>query len=373
MPKIHIALVGKQTTPVCQVIEHVKPNQLILLPSQDSHQYAEAVRTQFDAQIDCDIYDLSVDDISAIRTVAVTIAEAIPQNYEVSLDLTSGVKPWALIFVEVFKEKLPQSDIYYVSLQTSKLINMSKSEVVGEVDFDYNMQFRLLGHNFSDYTLFTEYTPKDDVALGALKGLYKKNSKRFTELMMKFVDYVKLGNLSNADDINFEDKKGKVSWNARTQSMMIGLMDNQNVRFSSPHAWHLATNTGWFEYYVAKILAQIFPPDQIFMNCHFKGSDNKDLNEVDIIVNTGKKLLFVECKTQIKDSNDVDKFASVVRNYGALSSKALFVTYWEMYPNGREKCKNSGITTYFMSSNKDIEHVEKLSNLLNQIINKSNL
>ncbi len=372
MPKIHIALVGKQTTPICQVIEHVKPNQMILLPSEESHYLADMVKAEYEGKIDCNIYDLSLNDIAAIRTMAVTIAEVIPMNYEVTLDLTSGVKPWAIIFIEVFKEKLPQSDVYYV-YQDGKLINMSKQEAVGDVDFDYNMQFRLLGHNFSEYTLFTEYTQEDEVAMGILKDYYKKNTKHLTPLMIDFCKRVSQNKLSPEQDINFSNMLGDVSWTAASKSMTINIAFKDKVVVSSPHAWHLATNTGWFEYYVAKILAQIFPPNQIFMNCHFKGSNNTDLNEVDIIVNTGKKLLFVECKTQIKDSNDVDKFASVVRNYGALSSKALFVTYWKMTPNGSEKCKRSGILTYSMNKGEDNQHVKELNNRLNQIINKSNL
>lgn len=372
MPKIHIALVGKQTTPICQVIEHVKPDQMILLPSQDSHQYAVTVKSQYKGKIACDIYDLSLDDIAAIRTMAVTIAEVIPLNYEVTLDLTSGVKPWALIFIDVFKEKLPQSDVYYI-YQNGKLINMSKQEAVGEVDFDYNTQFRLLGHNFSEYTLFTEYTQEDEVAMGILKDYYHKNNKQLTPLMFEFSKYVSLNKLSPDQDIHFYNKSGDVSWTSSSKSMSINIAIKEKVVVSSPHAWHLGTNTGWFEYYVANILSKIFPPDQIFMNCHFKGSNNTDLNEVDIIVNTGKKLLFVECKTQIRDSNDVDKFASVVRNYGALSSKALFVTYWKMLENGLDKCKTNGITPYPMTKGNDTQNVRNLNILLNQIINKSNL
>ncbi len=363
---------GRQTAPVCQVIEHVKPDQMILLPSQDSHQYAETVKAEFDGKIDCDIYNLPVEDIPAIQNMAVVIAEAIPMNYEVTLDLTSGVKPWALIFLEVFKEKLPQSDVYYV-YQGGKLINMSKYEEVGEVDFDYNMQFKLLGHSFSGHTMLAEYTLEDDVAMIALKNYYKRYSKQFTPLMMEFGKYIGRNKLKSTQNINFQDSRGYVSWDADTKSMSIEITKRKPITLSSPHAWHLATNAGWFEYYVARTLSEIFPSDQIFMNCHFKSTINNDLNEVDIIVNTGKKLLFVECKTQIKDSNDVDKFASVVRNYGALSSKSLFVTFWEMSPIGQEKCKNNGIPTFFMSMADDNAHIERFKNLLDQIINKSNL
>jgi hypothetical protein len=70
------------------------------------------------------------------------------------------------------------------------------------------------------------------------------------------------------------------------------------------------------------------------------------MNEVDIIVNTGKKLLFVECKTQVFNSIDIDKFATVIRNYGGLGSKGLLVTDAKLRSNVKEKCNKSGILTF---------------------------
>lgn len=46
-------------------------------------------------------------------------------------------------------------------------------------------------------------------------------------------------------------------------------------------------------------------------------------NEIDIIMNTGNKLLFVECKTRIMHLTDLDKFNNVVKTYGGTGSKAL--------------------------------------------------
>lgn len=87
------------------------------------------------------------------------------------------------------------------------------------------------------------------------------------------------------------------------------------------------------------------------MNCVFKSEQStskfNDKNEVDVIVNTGQKLLFVECKTKITNITDIDKFASVVRNYGGDGSKSLFVTMFEMNEQQKEKCNDNKIANYY--------------------------
>ena len=65
---------------------------------------------------------------------------------------------------------------------------------------------------------------------------------------------------------------------------------------------------------------------EIIMNANFPYKNNNPKNEIDIIVNTGNRLLFVECKTQINDITDIDKFRTAVKNYGGMGCKALFIT-----------------------------------------------
>ena len=82
------------------------------------------------------------------------------------------------------------------------------------------------------------------------------------------------------------------------------------------------------------------------MNCRFSFKQNLDKNETDIIVNTGTKLLFVECKTQIKKTTDIDKFRSVVKTYGGMGSKGLFVTEAKMDDVARAKCMENAILSF---------------------------
>ena len=82
------------------------------------------------------------------------------------------------------------------------------------------------------------------------------------------------------------------------------------------------------------------------MNCHFPFVEGIDKNEVDIIINTGTKILFVECKTQIHDTTAIEKFRSVIKGYGGTASKGLFVTDAKMTDIAKAKCKEHGILTF---------------------------
>lgn len=82
------------------------------------------------------------------------------------------------------------------------------------------------------------------------------------------------------------------------------------------------------------------------MNCKFPYKKDVDKNETDIVINTGSKVLFVECKTQINNITDIDKFRSVIKNYGGMGSKGLFVTNAKMTDIAKAKCEEHGILSF---------------------------
>ncbi|WP_276964799.1 hypothetical protein [Bacteroides graminisolvens] len=59
--------------------------------------------------------------------------------------------------------------------------------------------------------------------------------------------------------------------------------------------------------------------------------------------------MFIECKTQITNITDIDKFSTAVRNYGGMGCKALFITDAKMKDTAAEKCADSGILSFSMS------------------------
>lgn len=105
------------------------------------------------------------------------------------------------------------------------------------------------------------------------------------------------------------------------------------------------------------------------MNCKFlvnqenidiKKAEQTPKNEVDIIIDTGDKALFVECKTSIKNSTDIDKFNSVVKTYGGSGSKAIVICLNKIGDKENEKIRDSNMLSYSFSNSKDIQELYAL-------------
>ena len=101
------------------------------------------------------------------------------------------------------------------------------------------------------------------------------------------------------------------------------------------------------------------------MNCRFPFNPNMDKNEVDILVNTGTKVLFVECKTQIKNTIDIDKFRSVIKKYGGMGSKGLFITDAVMTDFAVQKCNDNALLHFSLQQPSSIPVEQALYMLLN--------
>ena len=148
-----------------------------------------------------------------------------------------------------------------------------------------------------------------------------------------------------------------IKWNKTSKQFDVGLVKGgkeMRKTLKSEHVREMLLKASWFEYQVASMLRKWDRSGAIRLNCIFPYHDSAAKNEIDILVETREKLLFVECKTQIEDNTDIDKFASAVRNYGGMGSKALFVTDRKMSGKAIEKCKDNGILTFSLQD----EHLE---------------
>lgn len=87
-------------------------------------------------------------------------------------------------------------------------------------------------------------------------------------------------------------------------------------------------------------------------------------NEIDIIINTGSKVLFLECKTQVTDIKDIDKFSNVVKNNGGLAARGILVTDNPLKQQVQEKCRDNHIIHFNTKEMKQEELFKNLENIL---------
>lgn len=376
MKKIHvqIALVGGQPTPVYQGIVHLLPDQVVLVCSEMTEKVAEHIREQLPSydKGNVIIYKISDKDVATMYKEIEEIEQAIPKGISMSLNITGGMTLWSVIFNNVFRRKRRSCRTFCLG-QDGSFFDMKEKLTVGKVAFDMDAQFKILGHQLDEFMPLTDYTAEDFAVLNVVQslGFNTKTHMSLFRITQQFVDEYKKqnSNILYRKDHTCIGGQDKLEWKSEQHEFKLTLGDKEYT-FASPHVEHIVLNTGWFELYVARLIAKKYEAKNVRLNCVFRNVKGQAKNEIDIIVNTGSKLIFVECKTQIFNATDIDKFRSAVRNYGGLGSKPLFITNWQMKPDGLEKCNDHRIATFY-TANADYtnqqERVDALSAVLDNL------
>jgi hypothetical protein len=154
-----------------------------------------------------------------------------------------------------------------------------------------------------------------------------------------------------------------LEWIEKDQKFIFRLYNRRGESkleiFDSPNIREILLDAGWFEIEVALLLNKWDKANEIRLNCVFPAKDSTPKNQIDIIVNTGAKLLFVECKTQIYSITDIDKFRSATNNYGGTGSKTLMITDALMNSRALEKCNDNNVLPFSIEENGGIKTCQK--------------
>ena len=347
MAKIHITLVGGQPAPVYKGIIDEQPDKVVLVCSSDSVELADNVQEYASEKIEglqCEQVLMSPVSIPEIRKKIDEINSSLSGDDAVTVNLSGGTKVWSILFYDFFKDKaecifIDQNDNKYnfITGQTTK-INVR----LGITESLWLNNIKITGMH-----LLTEYDEEDFEAVQAVRKMRKFSTANFNRLMQQVED--------NPGDTDWcIDKWNYLSYYKEKNTCSLSLSTKRGLKeeeICCPHIHKVMFNTGWFELEVAKLLGEWVQPQQVAMNCELRSSKSEDsptLNEIDIIVKVRGKLLFVECKTQVKDARDVDKFNNAIRSYGGLSAKGIFFTDAVMKAQAKVKCNNAGILTFSM-------------------------
>ena len=232
--------------------------------------------------------------------------------------------------------------------------------------------------NPGNYIPYEDYTDSDQQDYEVIAELYKQPG--FPELLNQMMSEHALcgnqyleGNQFVGDDLSY------IEYNSGEKEFTIQWNDEE-YHIRGPHAARMLLDSGWIKYAVATLLKGIYGPENIYTNCIFT-----DTISMDIIVNTGIKLIFIECQigdtttgddTKIYYKNILDTFKSNINACGGLASKALFMT---LKPINicKELCKDTQrphLNYYYIHhSNGNLITKDDLENKINEFINTSNL
>lgn len=379
MSKVHITLVGGQPAPVYHGIVATKPDFVFYVCSisTDSKRAYKVLRKVL-KHIPSGWYYLHPTDPMVIKALAESLAERFVDD-EVTVNISSGLKSWSHWFGVVF-DKQPNASVVYMD-QNNVLWNYRSMKSSSDFEFDMHLLFRLYRNPLNNYTAFTKYTTEDFDAIPMIESCRAFNYMDFNKLTTVLPKVVqnKIRN-SKCDEHHLLNSQSYVAWK---KDLVDGMQEVELCVYNddscikkiikSPHAMELVFFAGWFECKVAKLLSTWKYAKEICMNCHFPFKEGLDKNEVDIIINTGNKILFVECKTQISKTIDIDKFRSVIKAYGGTASKGLFITDAPMNELAKAKCNEHNILTFSLQNDHgNMSCKEALITLLNTELDKIN-
>lgn len=368
--RVHIALVGGQPMPVYVGIRYTKPDEVILIHSKESKAEADRITTL----VRRDYKNVSVAfkefvavNMQKIINDAKVLLDELDDDSEFFVDITSGTKPWSIVFFRSFVNR-SHTTVIYVGQNNGVYDVVTGNRVQFESNINMDVVFSLYNTNATDFISFSDVTKEDIETVDKLMTMRRANFRAFNELTQ-----IDTNNLKKTDLVNSYDGS-TISWNKDEGWIKLELERKRNIplyhKFDSPHIFRILFNAGWFEFDVAYRLSKWKIASDIRIGVKFPYREGMPKNEIDIILNLGNRLLFVECKTQIYDITDLDKFSKAVRNFGGLGSKMLFVTYEKMKDTAVQKCNDNDILTLsYADANFNNAEVEKrLRTLLNEKI-----
>ena len=261
----------------------------------------------------------------------------ISPDDEVSVNLSGGTKTWSVVFYQMFNAR--KNTICFYHDQNGFMWDFKTGRSVETTTSNVSFNDLCALHNIEIESLndIKEYDETDEECLAEIMKMYDANSYGLCNITAKMHD-------SGYAYVEIDDGSSIEKDPNSPHAFSIDLANYGYAELCSTHIEHLLFNTGWFEYLIARLLSKWKQQREIFLNVKFRLIETGvEINEVDIVVRTKKKYLFVECKTSAYSPSDVDKFNDVAKNYGGIATKRIFVTYKE--PNKRSEEKYQKFST----------------------------
>ena len=375
MKKVHITLVGGQPVPVYIGIKgDGQANTVVLVCSPQSKTEAERIEEQFPKR-QILIKECPPVELEGIESLALELFEEYA-DYEKTINLTSGTKLWSLTFFRVFSQD-PNTHFIYIDQNNQITDILTKDSRVGKINT--LKRFELYGTPLTSFRMLEEYDDEDLLIAEEIESFRNHNRYEFIRLTGNWKTHE-----INERGFLTTERGSRLDYSLDERWAKIRLYTYngfQTKEFHCLHLFDILFNSGWFELKTAIELSKNERINNIWLNCEFADSEGNPKNEIDIIAELDNRLLFVECKTMIHDSTDIDKFRSALRNFSGTSSAGIFVTNDEpnannisRYEHAMEKCKDNGIQTFNFSiwraNSIDAPTLEEIVNEQIQVQNK---
>lgn len=340
---IQIALVGGQLLPVYVGAREFQPDQLHLIVSDDSAGHITILQREL-ASIPCHQHLCDPFDFSAIKDLCETIIGSMNNTDTISFNLTGGTKIMMLAGHAVMNEKKLTG--FYINQNFSMLLLPSYEKKAIRTRLSVQDFFSLSDHHFSGCSVITDFTPEDHQVAETV-GRFAGRGKEYTTIT-KFIrsKYNDKHEVIPETALHRVDSRIVVEWTR--DAITANIAGKSPLVLRSRHVHSLFFNAGWWELVVATAVAGWTGLQEMKLNCvlPFRSDENTSKNEIDILLNTGERLIFIECKSGYIKQEDVNKIKIIRQTYGGVIAKSLLVSRFAPKPTIMEKCKELDIAVF---------------------------
>ncbi len=359
-----IALVGGQLLPILIGIKEFAPNKIHLIVSNETKDKIAGLKTLLNKQhiteYNCDPFDFL-----SIKTTCEQIIAKLDSSDDVTFNLTGGTKIMVLAVQAIIHEKNLHG--FYINQDDSflELPSYEKKKISCEILIEEFLA--LSGHTLSSFKKLDDFENEDfktahNIELISSNNWYKTITTFFRN---KYSSSKNLMPLQGKETVN---KNCEIFW---THNNIKGSLNGSLLMdFKSKSINNLFFNAGWWELLVAEKVSKWNEVREILLQCElpFKTEKNVTKNEIDILVNLGRKLLFIECKSGLVKQEDINKMKVIKDTYGGIIAKSLLISRYMPPPSIIEKCKELNIELFYCYMGKHkVNSIDKLTNVLNKV------
>lgn len=370
MKSTQITLLGGQIIPVYWGIKERNPDHVHLIHTEELKDKLRLLKESFASVTftfhQVDPYDF--DDIS-------TKIESIVIDYESDsweLNLTGGTKIMTLAAHNVFKDLGLES--FYLDQNKQLYFFKKKTYMSLKGDIRIRTFLKLSGHaKINDTSLSSIERSEFDIALKMLELMSDKDVRT----LFRFI-------ASNVEDHTIQsyekilDQNKFIDW--RNDSLKINTSKTHEV-IEHKRAFQICFTGLWWELVIAHTVRSWERKKEMLLSVELLTNSGSKMakNEIDIILNTGKTMVFIECKSGNVKQQDVNKIRAVKRLYGGISSKSILVCLSLPRKDILEKCKDLDIEVFALQrrvNNKNssdyipLSDISNLNNKLTELVNK---
>jgi hypothetical protein len=367
--KHQISLVGGQILPIYIGIKEFYPDKVHFIVSNESKENISILKHLFPSILMCD-YNCDAFNFYSIKGICEKIIDKLNTNDEVIFNLTGGTKVMVLAAQAIIHEKGLKG--FYIN-QDDTFLELPKYEKQHiKTELTIPEFFDLSGHHLFSAKLLKDYTPEDIKMAHAIDS-FAQNDRRYasiTSYIRKKFNYYSYSFPLNGNEVLSNGIE--LIWNIN--NIKASLNGKSIFNLNSKNIIDLFFNAAWWELLVAEEVAKWNKLKEILIKCElpFKTDQQTTKNEIDILLNTGKKLIFVECKSGNIRQEDINKMKVIKQTYGGVISKSILVSRYLPNPTIVEKCKELDIEVFYCYAfqNKQIYPLSKLISVLNNLESK---